>query len=394
MRAIADLPFSRAEYAERLTKVRKAMDRVAVDVLIVTDPSNMAWLSGYDGWSFYVHQCLIVTFDELPIWFGREQDANGAKRTVYMDDSHIEWYADEYVQSPHRHPMDVLSAVLHERGWGLGRVGVEMDNYYFTAACLRSLTTHLPKADFFDATAMVNWERAIKSARELEYMVTAGRIVSRIHEAIFERISPGMPKHELVADIYHAGIAGLDDVGGDYPAIVPLLPSGPDAGAPHLTWDERPIERNMGTFFEVAGCYRRYHCPQSRTVYLGHPPAHFRRAEQASIEAIERILQVARVGVRCADVALALDEVLARFEMKKTSRCGYAIGLSYPPDWGERTMSFRADDQTVLEENMTFHFIPALWFDDWGVEITESIRITNAGAEPLAETPRKLMVKA
>jgi ectoine hydrolase len=51
---------SRGEYAARLAKTRKAMEAKGVDLLIVSDPSNMAWLTGYDGWSFYVHQAVIV----------------------------------------------------------------------------------------------------------------------------------------------------------------------------------------------------------------------------------------------------------------------------------------------------------------------------------------------
>ena len=41
-----------------------------IDILFVTDPSNQAWLTGYDGWSFYVHQGVIVTLDRDPIWWG------------------------------------------------------------------------------------------------------------------------------------------------------------------------------------------------------------------------------------------------------------------------------------------------------------------------------------
>src|SRR4051794_9349011 len=46
------LKFSRDEYAERLAKTRKAMEVKGVELLIISDPSNMAWLTGYDGWSF------------------------------------------------------------------------------------------------------------------------------------------------------------------------------------------------------------------------------------------------------------------------------------------------------------------------------------------------------
>jgi ectoine hydrolase len=65
------LNFSRTEYAQRLAKTRAAMEARGIDLLIVTDPSNMAWLTGYDGWSFYVHQGVLVRPDEDPIWFGR-----------------------------------------------------------------------------------------------------------------------------------------------------------------------------------------------------------------------------------------------------------------------------------------------------------------------------------
>ena len=165
------LPFERAEYAARLAKTRAAMDARGIEVLIVTDPTNMAWLTGYDGWSFYVHQCVIVGPEGDPIWYGRDMDGNGADRTVYMSAEHIVRYPDHYVQSTERHPMDYLSSeVIAARGWADKRIGVEMDNYYFSAAACASLVQHLPQARFVDANSLVNWQRAIKSPREIEYM--------------------------------------------------------------------------------------------------------------------------------------------------------------------------------------------------------------------------------
>ncbi|MGI9016468.1 MAG: M24 family metallopeptidase, partial [Euzebya sp.] len=71
----------------------------------------------------------------------------------------------------------------------------------------------------------------------------------------------------------------------------------------------------------------------------------------------------------------------------------YPIGISYPPDWGERTISLRTSDTSILKPGMTFHFMPGLWMDDWGMEITESILIREDGpAEPLADVPRGLFV--
>ncbi len=83
---VVNLPFSREEYASRIARVRQAMAARGIELLIVSDPSNMAWLTGYDGWSFYVHQCVLLALDGDPVWFGRGQDANGARRTVFMGD--------------------------------------------------------------------------------------------------------------------------------------------------------------------------------------------------------------------------------------------------------------------------------------------------------------------
>lgn len=387
------LPFSREEYDARIAKTRKAMEARGIELLLVTDPSNMAWLTGYDGWSFYVHQCVLLPLDGLPIWFGRQQDVNGALRTAFMPPEYLVGYPDHYVQSTERHPMDYLAGILDERKLSGLRTGVEMDNYYFSAAAFASLQRHLPKASLLDATGLVNWQRAVKSEQELAYMRTAARIVEEMHRRILETAAPGVRKCDIVAEIYDAGIRGLPEAGGDYPAIVPLLPSGEAASAPHLTWDDKPLVAGEGTFFEIAGCYKRYHCPLSRTVFLGTPPKHFREAEKAVLEGMEAGLAAARPGNTCEDIALAFFKVLDRYGIKKDNRTGYPIGISYPPDWGERTMSLRRGDTTELRPNMTFHFMTGLWQDTWGLEITESIVITENGVETLANVPRELFVK-
>ena len=51
-------------------------------------------------------------------------------------------------------------------------------------------------------------------------------------------------------------------------------------------------------------------------------------------------------------------------------------------------------DETVLLPGMTFHFMPGLWMEDWGLEITETLLIRENGpAECLADVPRRLVVK-
>jgi ectoine hydrolase len=386
------LPFEQSEYDRRLSMVRTAMAIAGLDALLVTDPSNQAWITGYDGWSFYVHQAVIVLQDADPIWWGRRQDTNGALRTVWMADDCVLGYDDSYVQSTEMHPMEDLAR--HLDGIGVENLGVEMDNYYFSAKAFSVLLQALPNVGFADATAMVNWQRAIKSDPEIAFMRKAALISEKVVDGLLERVEPGVPKNEVVAEIYRDAIRGVDGAWGDYPAIVPLLPSGTDAAAPHLTWDGRPFATGEATFFEISGCYRRYHAPFCRTLFLGKPPDDLKRAEAALIEGLEAGLEAARPGNRACDIANALAAPLEKAGIERGARCGYPIGLSYPPDWGERTISLRPEDETVLEPNMTFHFMPGLWMADWGLEITESIRIRHEGAaETFCNRPRQMFVK-
>jgi len=387
-------PFSAAEYDRRIALTRAAMAQAGLEAILVTDPSNQAWLTGYDGWSFYVHQGVILTHEGAPVWWGRHMDSIGAGRTCWMETDNIIGYGDHYVQSTERHPMQDLAGHLRAMGLERARIGVEMENYYYSAKAHAVLADELPDAALADATALVNWQRLVKSEAELAFIRKAARISSHITRTAIEKAEPGLRKNDLVAEIYHAAITGVDDIWGDYPAIVPLTPSGRDATAAHLTWNGDEMREGEATFFELSGVYRRYHAPLCRTVFLGQPGQEMLAAEAAQIEGIEAGLEAARAGNRTCDIANAFMAVMAQAGIEREGRMGYPIGLSYPPDWGERTASIRSEDSTVLEPGMVFHFMPALWMDNWGLETTETIVIRETGAaEVLSDVPRRLFVK-
>ena len=387
------LPFDQAEYDRRLLMTRMAMALAGLDGLFVSDPSNMAWLTGYDAWSFSHHQGVIVLQDADPIWWGRDHDTYSARRTVWMPDGCVIGYVDDYVQSMEQHPMEDLAR--HLDGLGVQNLGVEMDNYYFSAKAFSILLQTLPNIGFADATGMVNLQRLIKSAPEIAFMRKAAAISEQIVDGLIERVDVGVPKNEVIAEVYRDAILGVEGVWGDYPAVAPMLPSGSDGSASNLNWDERPFAPNETTFLKISGCYRRYHAPLSRTIFLGTPQDKMKRVEAAVVEGLEAGIDAARAGSRACDVARAWAESMERTGFEWSGRCGYPVGLSYPPDLGERTISLRASDESVLEPNMTFHLSSALWMGDNGIEIAESIRITEDGAaEVFCNRPRGVIAKA
>jgi len=381
------------EYKNRLMKVKESMQEKGVEVLLVTDPANMNYLTGYDAWSFYVHQLLIISIeDEEPIWFGRGIDASAAVFTTWIKEENIISYHDDYVHSPENHPMELVASILIDKGLSNKRIAAEFDVFYFTAKNYIELTRRLPNATFLDGTNLVNWIRIIKSDREIDFIKRAAKIVTNAMNVGIEGIQAGVRECDVVADIMHKQITGTDDYSGDYPAIFPLLPSGEKTSACHLTWTDKRYQIGEPVIIEIAGCYERYHAPLARTVVIGSPTPEMSSLADAVLEGIETALEAVKPGVTCGEVELAWRQSIRKSGFEKQSRIGYSTGLNYPPDWGEHTASLRPGDTTILQPNMVFHMIPGIWMDTYGIEISETFRVTETGVEVLADVERKLFI--
>ena len=388
-------PFEKSEYLTRVAKVKERMAARGLDVVVAVDPANMNYLAGYDGWSFYTPQCVVVAQElDEPVCIVRGIDRNGGLVTSYLDPDNMIGYPDHYVQSTERHPFDFIAGVIEERGLGNKRIGVEMDAYYYSAACHNALVTHLPNAKFEDATSLVNWVRIVKSPQEIQYMKDAARIMDHVMQVAVERVEPGVRQCDAAAAIYQAQVSGIGGKGGDYTSICPMLPTGKGTSTPHLTWSDAPFESGEATILELAAARHHYHCPQARTVFLGTPSQKLADAAAVVVEGLNEALAAAKPGATCEEVEGAWRASIAKSGIVKDSRIGYSTGLNYPPDWGEHTASLRPGDKTVMQENMTFHCIPGVWADDWGIEISECFRVGPNGAEPFCTTPRELFVKA
>ncbi|UCH21882.1 MAG: M24 family metallopeptidase [Deltaproteobacteria bacterium] len=386
--------FEFIEYQERLRKIKEAMYKQGIEVLLVTDPANMNYVSGYDGWSFYVHQGVLVIIDrDEPIWFGRQQDSNGARLTTWLNDESIRGYQDDYVQSKLKHQMDFVADILKESGWDRRSLGVEMDNYYFTGQCLEQLRKNLPQTRIMDANLLVNWIRVIKSDKEIEYMIMAARIVENVMQTAIEAIGPGVREGDAAGKVYQAQIRGTPEYTGDYSAIIPIMPSGIRTSTAHLSWTDRKYETGDMVLLELSGCKYRYHAPLSRTVMIGKAPAELQDIAKVVIEGLNQTIDFIKPGVTAEEVEQKWREAIAGSTVAKESRIGYCYGLNYPPDWGEHTISLRPGDKNVLQPNMTLHVMPGIWIEKFGFECSEPVRVTDNGCETFVNFARELFIK-
>ena len=386
-------PFAPPEYARRVSETKSRMHGQGLDLILCQDPANMCWLTGFDGWSFYVPQCVLVHVDEpYPLWFGRAQDAKSARITTDLPDPNIVPFSEPLVQHPVNHPYDELAALIRDRGWARARIGVEMDAHYYTARCHQHLTKGLPEAAISNNGDLVNWARLVKSDAELHLMREAGRICTNAMNRAIEVMRPGVPQQDVIAEIYRAQTSGVPGAAGDYAAICPLMPVGEGTSTPHLTWTDQPLPGNSMVMVEIAGVRRRYHAPLTRTMYLGKPAIEILDLAKVAVEGVDSGLDLARPGNTAEQVEAAWQAVLRRNGLKKESRVGYSVGLAYPPDWGERTVSLRPGDRTELRSGMCFHIQAGLWLQDYGVAISESFVVTDHGGERLCDVARRLIV--
>lgn len=387
--------FDQAEYKERVEKTKQAMQAKGIDLLVVSQPANMNYLTGYDGWSFYVHQCVLVSLNqEEPMWLGRGMDANGASMTTFLSEENILRYADNYVHSTVRHPMNFVADVIKKKGWDKGSIGLEMDQFYFTHRSYIELEKDLPNAKFVDADTLVNWVRAVKSDREIEFMLRAGKIAEKVMDAAIENINVGVRECDAASEIVRVQYKGTDGYAGDYPSIVPLMMAGEATKAPHLTWSEREFKADEAVLLELSGVYRHYHTPIARTIYLGQePPQLMKDTAEVVMDGLQKTLDFIKPGITAEEVEAKWRDAISHSTVVKESRLGYSIGLNYPPDWGEQTISLRPDDKTVLKKNMALHLIPGIWYEDVGFEIDASIYLTENGNKSLFEYPIKVFTK-
>ncbi|MFW5796828.1 MAG: M24 family metallopeptidase [Alkalispirochaeta sp.] len=387
--------FEQSEYTRRVEATKRSMQEKGIDLLVISQPANMNYLTGYDGWSFYVHQVVLVSLDQdEPMWLGRGMDANGARLTTSLSEDNIREYADDYVQSLVKHPMHFVADVIREKGWDTGSIGVEMDQFYFTHRNYVELERSLPNATFKDANALVNWVRVVKSEAEITFLKRAGKIAEKVMQTAVDTIDVGVRECDAAAAIAHAQYSGTAEFAGDYPAIVPLMMAGEAASTPHLTWTEKTYRKDEAVLLELAGVYRHYHSPIARTIFLGsNPPDLMKETAEVVMDGLAKTLDFIKPGVTAEQIEERWRQAIAHSKVVKESRLGYSIGVNYPPDWGEQTISLRPGDKTVIRENMALHLIPGIWYKDVGFEVDATIRVTPTGNESLFDFPIKLFLK-
>lgn len=371
------MTFPAAEYERRLGELRERMEKRRLDAVIISDPENLFYLTDHQttGYSFF--QCLVVPLEGEPFAVTRKmEESNIIART---------WVELTRPYSDYGDAMQMLYSSLREFDLVEKAIGYERNSYFFPAYQqdrFRGLfdTDHKLR----DCFGIVEEGRVTKSEHEVALMRRAAVAAEAGMKAGLQAVAPGVNENEIAAEICHAMFAA----GGEWPAVMPYVTSGPRSMIGHATWEGREIQPGEHVFLEVGGCLRRYHAAIMRTAVTGGQSDSMKKAEELMLGALEALHGLAGPGVTVSDVDRCIRDIVNDNDVDAhlITRAGYSIGIAFPPSWDEGyILSIQQADPTVLVPGMTFHVIPWMWGVDGDKTcgISDTIVITEDGCESL-----------
>ena len=372
--------FQAEEYQQRIRLTRERLSKAGVEVMIVTGPENIFWLTGQQTPGYYTFQALILPVEGDPVFVIRQLEYFNFIANTFISDAAVYQDGDN--------PVEFLVEKIRQCGWINKRIGLDKRGWFLPVAVYEALQSQL--GEIADTAGVIEPLRAVKSAAEIEKISQAARYVDEGMRAGIRAIRQGADENAVVSAMMGGAIAA----GSEYVGMEPLMSSGPRSGIPHGTWRRRVLQDNDPVFLEMAASHDRYHAALMRSAWIGKPPAIAIEMEKVCQEALQAALDAIRPGATCADPHNACQRVIDRagFTDNFKKRTGYSIGVSFAPDWGEGgILSLYSGINTELQPGMTFHIPPALRiYGEFTVGVSETVVVTDNGYRQLGSLSRPL----
>ena len=369
-----------AEYSTRLEKVRQRMSEEEVDLLILSNMEHIFYLSNYQTVGGCV-QVLLATQNDIHI-VTRELEATNAQFRSHVSFSFYDESED---------PIHVIADQVKKRygNGGIKEIGLEFNTtrlaYNQVNQLQKELLAVFPNAGFTDASQLVSRLRLVKSPLEIAKVRRAAQIVHVGLQAGISEACSGMMETEVGGTILKA----MCKEGCEYTAYPVFLCSGETGCLGHYTPTQKIVQDKEVVFFEIGGCYNRYHAARMYSIYIGDEvPQWFTSAETLVRKAVHVGKQLMKPGAAAKDVDKAMRDIISQypFPHKQSERSGYSIGIGFYTDWSNSEFFIHPSSEGVFQENMTIHLIPWIQVPGKGaVGFSDTVLVTSGGGESLFE---------
>jgi Xaa-Pro dipeptidase len=373
--------FAKAEYDTRTAMARDLLAKAGIDVLVVTGPENIFYLTGQQTPGYYTFQALVLPVDGAPVFVIRQLEYFNFVANTFIPDAEVYQDGDA--------PVDFLIDLIKKRGLASRRIAIDKRGWFLPISVYEALQEKL--GTIYDGAGVIERLRAVKSAAEIEKLTAAAGYVDAGMRAGMAALKVGASENDLVAAMMGEAIAA----GSEYMGMEPLVSVGPRTGVPHGTWRRRRIEPNEPAFLEMAGCHDRYHAALMRSAWIGVIPKEAEDMEKVCQEALQAALDAIRPGATCEAPHVACQKIIDRagYTENFRKRTGYSVGISFAPDWGEGAiLSLYMGVRTELRPGMAFHIPPALRiYGKFTVGVSETIVVTDTGYRTLGSVARPML---
>ena len=363
--------FSAEEYSERLVRARHEMAERGIDLLYVTQPSNICYLHGYSAtwyraactslWAPVGGTAIHVDHDRM-IHFDYPDEKPQLKETSIVDDKRF--FPDDR-NNRQQGTIQFLISELASEGWLQGsNVGLEFWSFVPSRAVSEMVESAMRAAgakDVVDGSFVVRHIRRIKSPQEIAYIEQGVQLADLGLRAAEAVARPGVMECEVYGEAMRAMYAAGGEVQG--------INQGFNVrGLSHGYSGRNRIRSGDVGWFDLCGVVNRYHGNLCRSIYFREPDKKTLEAFATSAEVFDIVKEFARPGTEVHALSAALKKHFKpiKSQVKYYFIGGYELGIAFPPDWvGEWTFdAIGGVAPGVFEAGMVTNFESIFYFED------------------------------
>ena len=353
---------------QTLASVQAILQERQLDALIVSQPDNRRYLSGYTVPDHGIQESsgyLLIPQEGQP-WLltdsrftlQAEAEAKGFRLHVYR-----------------RGLLEALEALLPQLT--VQSLGFEADYFlYSTHARLMELAEKLT-LQLVATTNLVEDLRVVKTAEELELIRKSSSLNDQVFQRVYAQVAPGQSEREIARLIENTML----ELGAERPSFDTIVAFGENAAKPHAVPGERRLKPGETVLIDMGLVLNGYCSDMSRTFVVGEPDALFIERLRLVRAAQKAAIAVIRAGVTGAVVHQAARDVLAEGGYGEAfgHGLGHGVGLAV-----HEAPRLSPHGHTPLRAGMVVTVEPGLYLADWGgIRLENMVIVTEEGCEVL-----------
>ncbi len=383
-------PDKRSEFISRADRIRERIRREGLDAMLVTAPTNVWYVTGF--WEFIPirMESVLVPAEGACCFMVSKNEHEYAEKTSWIED--VRYYTEFPEDGHHQNPYDLLKDVVLEKGLERCRIGIDEVN--LPLGEFRRLKALLPLATFSDSAGILSDLRMVKSPYELDLLRKSGKVAVAGWNASLQASKAGMREYEVAqcarvaATEMAANLFDPEDINhSPLTDGVQLIQAGKRSSISHGRGSPNRLRQGdmVAMCFCMTNQFKGYRVGFSRNFVIGTATDEMYAVYDLLYRAQQTALAEVRPGVTGAYLDRIVREMIyeAGYGDHIEHRLGRGVGLDIAeaPDLKE-------GDETALAAGMTLSVEPAIYITDkWGIQIEDSICVTETGFEYLTNAP-------